>query len=101
MSRREHLQAVFALGRQPNPYDALIGVVGDAFHQAPVGCPVDEFARAVVFEQHVLGDVTDARRPAMTSDGQKELMMRRREPSSLGTVLTPSQELSQSISKLE
>lgn len=83
------------------PDDTMV-VLGPGANDEPCRFgPVDEANRAVVTKEQIVGNLTDGWTlwTAVPSNGKQELMLRGRQASSPGLMLTPSLEVAQTSSE--
>lgn len=84
-----------AVGGEAQAHDPMILLVGHPLDEAGPRGAIDELDGTVVTQHQVLGHVADGRRPAVSADGQQELVLSTRESDGSGLVVAPSQEAPQ------
>ena len=98
MLARERGQAAFAVVAQLQPYDPVIGVVGDLVDQARRERATHQLDRAVMAQEEMRGDIADGWRQrrsvlaglgAMAPDREQQLMLGGGEPDRSCLTLTP------------
>jgi hypothetical protein len=75
-------QSLGAVGREPEPNDAMLIRVGGPLHEPRGLGSIDEFDHAVVAQQQQLGDLADRRplRAAVPADREQQLVLGCRQP---------------------
>ena len=94
---RERPQPLLSDGGECDAHDALVVTVLHPSDESGPLCSVDEFYRAVVFEQEMGGELTHTRRRTVTSDGQEELVLGRSHAGGVCSFLAPVQEPTQTV----
>lgn len=79
--------------------DTVIGVVAKPFDQTSGLRTVDQFHCAVMLQEQVVGDVTQAGGASMATNRQEELMLRGCDADGLGAVLAPPHESAEAVAE--
>lgn len=103
MASAELGEAAGTEGREVQPHDPVIVVVGSAPNEAGVFGAIGEADRAVMSQHQRLGHLADRRalRIPISTDRQQELMLGRSQPYRNGLFLAPVQEATQTGAELE
>ena len=94
---RQRLETLAPRRGELQPDDPVVLGVAHPLDQPGRYGPVDEADGAVVAEEEVVGHLADRRPPVVgvPSDGQQQLLLRRRQPGPLGLLLAPAEEPAQ------
>lgn len=101
MGLRERLQMTLPLVGEADPHDPLVPVAVLASDKPCLDGPVDELHRAVMPQEQVTGDLTEAWRVALPPYRQEELVLGRRHACLPGPILAPPQEAAQAVAELQ
>jgi hypothetical protein len=97
------VQRLGAAGSELQPNDPVVVAVLKPADEPSALRPVDQADRAVMAQEQVLGHVADRRAApiGMTSNGEQQLVLGRRDAGRLGLLLAPAQEAAEPGTELE
>lgn len=101
MRSRERAQTLLPDGGEYDANDPLVVPVLQPSDKSGQRCSVDEFYRAVVFEQEMCGELAHTRRRTVASDGEEELVLGRSHAGGVCSFLAPVQEPAQTVPESE
>jgi hypothetical protein len=101
MGLSEGPKMTFAVGRQSDSHDPLVGRIVLAPHESRLLGAVNQLDRTVVAQQKVVGDVADARRAAVTANREQQLVLCGRDADVSSLLLAPVKEPPESVAEVQ
>ena len=99
MRLRERVKSPLPLGGEDDADDSLVLTVVNPSNEPRALCSIDELHGAVVSQKQMSSHVAHARRRAVASNGEKELMLGRGHARVVCLFFAPVQEPSQAVSE--